>query len=891
MDRVFEAIYAKAKKGYDIEAIRDGLGWLVEHYDRESCEMLRALCAKALKAGKSDGYFELYKLGLLISAPYEFDCYMQYLEIDRKAEERFYLPRRGQMVAYVNALQELAEGTLRELFVSMPPRVGKALADDTPVLTRKGWKNHGDLVVGDEVIGLDGEFKKVIAVHPKCQLDVLMTFTNGEQIQCHENHEWMFHDRAFCKTQLQEAKYYERRTLEYGGEKGHRGHRYVFQLPSRYVKGESKALPLDPYTLGVWLGDGSNNAPRIANAIEDNAIIERIVENGTPIRWKTQHKDTGVWYYGFDMRKNLQALGMCHSRRRLPKHIPDEYLTASLTQRLQLLAGLIDTDGTFIKKENRYQFTTCDIELRDTFISLVSTFGWRVSVTIHKPKVSSSGVVGKKDTFVIGFSPDLTIPCVLERKQNWNYSEQRAIALQSIDRVEPKQGNCITVEGDGMYLAGRTLIPTHNTQLSILFMTWLMGRNPEYANLYCSYSDIITKKFYDGVLEIITDSVTYNYSKIFPQAPLVRTNAQDETVDLQRRKHYPTMTARSVYGTLNGACDVTSRKPDGTLGGILIADDLVSGIEEAMSKDRLISLWAKVDNNMITRAKEASILWIGTRWSVIDPAGIRMEILENDNEFKNHSWRAINIPALNEKDESNFDFKYGVGLSTTLLRQRRASFERNGDMASWLAQYMGEPIERDGAIFSSDELMYYNGTLPDKDPDRIFMAVDPAWGGGDYVAAPICYQYSTGEIYVADVVYDNSDKSVTQPKICRKAREHNVGAMYVEASKTTAAYPEEIDRLLKAEGKRVNIQRSMKNAIGKNKNDRILAAAPEIRQHMIFLESGRRSKEYEQFMQNVFSFKVIGKNKNDDAPDSLQMAITFAFPTVNTKVTVARRAF
>ena len=553
MDRVFEAIYQKAKKGYDIEAIRDGLGWLVEHYDRESCEMLRALCAKALKAGKSDGYFELYKLGLLISAPYEFDCYMQYLEIDRKAEERFYLPRRGQMVAYVNALQELAEGTLRELFVSMPPRVGK-------------------------------------------------------------------------------------------------------------------------------------------------------------------------------------------------------------------------------------------------------------------------------------------------------------------------------------------------TQLSILFMTWLMGRNPEYANLYCSYSDIITKKFYDGVLEIITDSVTYNYSKIFPQAPLVRTNAQDETVDLQRRKHYPTMTARSVYGTLNGACDVTSRKPDGTLGGILIADDLVSGIEEAMSKDRLISLWAKVDNNMITRAKEASILWIGTRWSVIDPAGIRMEILENDNEFKNHSWRAINIPALNEKDESNFDFKYGVGLSTTLLRQSRASFERNGDMASWLAQYMGEPIERDGAIFSSDELMYYNGTLPDKDPDRIIMAIDPAWGGGDYVAAPIIYQFGS-ELYVADCIYDNSDKSVTQPKICRKAREHNVGAMYVEASKTTAAYPEEIDRLLKAEGKRVNIQRSMKNAIGKNKNDRILAAAPEIRQHMIFLESGRRSKEYEQFMQNLFSFKVIGKNKNDDAPDSLQMAITFAFPTVNTKVTVARRAF
>lgn len=553
MDEVISRIIYKAERGFDREAIRDGLGWLVEHYDAEACEKLRQICTKALKGGLSDEYFDLYKLGLLVGAPHEFDCFMQYLEIDRKADERFYLPRRKQMLGYVNALQELADGVLRELFISCPPRVGK-------------------------------------------------------------------------------------------------------------------------------------------------------------------------------------------------------------------------------------------------------------------------------------------------------------------------------------------------TTMAILFMCWLMGRNSENANLYCSYSDVITKKFYDGILEIMTDSTTYNYAQIFPQSPIVRTNAQDETIDLGRRKHYPSLTARSVYGTLNGACDVTSIKPDGSLGGILIADDLVSGIEEAMSKDRLLSLWAKVENNMITRAKNASILWIGTRWSVIDPAGLRQDLLINDPSFKDHSWRSINIPALNERDESNFDFKYGVGLPTKLLRQRRASFERNGDIASWNAQYMGQPIEREGAIFSPDELMYYNGTLPDKDPDRIFMAVDPAWGGGDYVAAPVCYQYGS-EIYVADVVYDNEDKSRTQPKLARKAREHSVSAMYVEASKTTAAYAEELDKLLRSEGKRVNIQTSMKNAIGKNKNDRIIAASPDIRSSMIFLESGRRSKEYELFMQNVYSFRILGKNKHDDAPDSLQMAITYAFPKYENRLTVGKRVF
>ena len=545
MDEVISRIIKQASYKYDRNVIRDGLGWLVENYDKEASEALRQICANALRSGKSEEYFDLYKLGLLVSAPYEFDCYMQYLEIDRKAEERFYMPRRKVLMPYINGLQSLADGDLKELFVSMPPRVGK-------------------------------------------------------------------------------------------------------------------------------------------------------------------------------------------------------------------------------------------------------------------------------------------------------------------------------------------------TTLAILFMSWIMGRNTEGSNLYCSYSDVITKKFYDGMLEIMTDDVTYNYRKIFPNAPIVRTNAQDETIDLERKKRYPSFTARSVYGTLNGATDCDS---------ILVADDLVSGIEEAMNKDRLINLWNKVDNNMIPRAKmSAKILWIGTRWSVIDPAGIRMELLENDMTFKDYSWRSISIPALNEKDESNFEYKYGVGFSTKYYRERRASFERNGDVASWLSQYQNTPIEREGTVFDPEDMMFYNGTLPEKDPDRIFMAVDPAWGGGDYVAAPVCYQFGD-EIYVADVIYDNSDKSKTIPKICRKAREHKVGAMYVEASKTTAAYPEELDRTLRSGGKRLNIQRSMKNAIGKNKEDRILAASPEIRQHMVFLESGKRSKEYEMFMQNVFSFKFLGKNKHDDAPDSLQMAITFAYPKYNTKVSIAKRAF
>ena len=408
------------------------------------------------------------------------------------------------------------------------------------------------------------------------------------------------------------------------------------------------------------------------------------------------------------------------------------------------------------------------------------------------------------------------------------------------------------------------------TSLLLFFVTWIIGRNSEMSNLYSAYSDVITKAFYNGVLEIINDPTTYKWHDVFPESKIVSTNSQDETINIDRKKRYPSLTCRSLYGTLNGACDCN---------GFEISDDLIGGIEEALNKDRLIAAWSKVDNNLLPRAKEtAKILWCGTRWSMIDPAGNRMNLLLNDERFKGRRYKIINLPALDENDESQFDYDHNVGFSTEYYKQRRASFERNNDMASWLAQYMGEPIEREGTLFTPDGFRYYNGVLPEAVPDRIFMAVDPAWGGGDFVASPVCYQYGE-DIYVHDVVYDNGDKKITQPLIVRKVIKHSVQAMEFEANKTTEDYKNGVEEKLKEQGYRLNI--TTRTAQGSNgKQQRIFDKAPDIRDRMIFIESGKRSKEYELFMQNVFAFKMFGKNKNDDAPDSLCMAINMAFNPV-----------
>ena len=417
------------------------------------------------------------------------------------------------------------------------------------------------------------------------------------------------------------------------------------------------------------------------------------------------------------------------------------------------------------------------------------------------------------------------------------------------------------------------------TTMLMFYLTWIMGRDSELSNLYSAYSDVITKALYNGVLEIINDPVTYLYHDVFPEVKIVQTNSADETINLDRKKRYPSLTARSLYGTLNGACDCR---------GMLISDDLISGIEEALNKDRLVSAWAKVDNNLLPRAKEtAKILWCGTRWSMIDPIGVRLDLLQNDPAFKRRRVMNVNLSALDENDESRFEYDYGVGFSTDYYRQRRASFERNNDMASWTAQYMGEPIEREGALFTPDDFRYYNGTLPDSPPDRVFMAVDPAFGGGDFVAAPVCYQYGE-DLYVHDVVFDAGDKTVTQPLLAEAIERNGVQAAQFEATKATEAYKEGVEEILRGRGVKLNIT-TKAAPTDKAKFQRIFDKAPDIREHMIFRESGCRDKAYSLFMQNVFAYKTLGKNKNDDAPDSLTMAInmTRGIP----KVEAFRRVF
>lgn len=422
------------------------------------------------------------------------------------------------------------------------------------------------------------------------------------------------------------------------------------------------------------------------------------------------------------------------------------------------------------------------------------------------------------------------------------------------------------------------------TQIVKLGFVWYGSKFPEKSNLYTAYSDKITGGFYDGILEIMTDP-TYTYADIFPEnvEKKLITDGKDTTIDLIRKKTYPTFTMRSIYGTLNGACDCS---------GMGVSDDLFSGIEEALSLDRQITVWGKFDNNFMKRLKrKAKLINMGTRWASLDVQGRRRNLLENKPEYKNRRWNAIVIPALNENEESNFDYPYNLGYSTEDYLMIRSSFEENDDMASWYAQDQQEPIDRHGALFTTDNMKYFNPTqdLPDRVPDRIFAAVDPAYGGGDFVAMPICYQFST-DYFVVDVVYNNGDKEITVPEVTQRIAFHlekfapKTAEVHFEETKTTMEYR----TLCQKEWKKLNAPVNATHDAAPNnisKADRIKNHAPDIRK-LYFIDRDHRTKEYNQYFQNILTFKTEGKNKHDDGIDATAQLCDMIYGRKRTRNTV-----
>lgn len=408
------------------------------------------------------------------------------------------------------------------------------------------------------------------------------------------------------------------------------------------------------------------------------------------------------------------------------------------------------------------------------------------------------------------------------------------------------------------------------TTLILFLMSWYVGMHPDKANLYASCATHLVNAFYKGLLSILTDDATYMWGKIFPFVKfdkMYMCNAKECYLDTGRVKRYHSFTGKSIDAeSLNGACDCD---------GLLVADDLVSGIEEALNKERLGILNMKVNNDLLSRAKMgAKKLWIGTRWSLGDPIGKRIDVISATKiRYVIHS-----RPALNENNESNFDYLYNKGFNTQYYLDLRKVYEHNNDIASFNAIYMQEPVERSGLLFPMDTLNFYEGTLPSDQPDRVFGFCDPAFGGGDYLSFPILYKYGD-EYYCHGWVFDNNEKNITEPKVAHAIFKHKMTAVRFEKDNGGEDYKDDVVKILEKQYNYVLNVTSI-NAFkvqqrgAESKQLHIFDRAPEIRQ-IFFLSEKYWDDDYRKAMQQLTAYTIQGnaRKKKDDAPDSLAKTI------------------
>ena len=408
------------------------------------------------------------------------------------------------------------------------------------------------------------------------------------------------------------------------------------------------------------------------------------------------------------------------------------------------------------------------------------------------------------------------------------------------------------------------------TTIAIFFLTWLAGRNPDDPMLTGSHSNSFLRGVYDECLRIMDKEGEYLWREVFPNLQVDRTNAADLAIDLGTPKRFATFQFTSVGSGNAGKVRA---------GQLLYCDDLVSGLEQALSKERLDKLWELYTVDLRQRKLSGCPeLLIGTRWSLHDVIG-RLEAKYGDSEKA----KFIVIPALNEDGESNFNYSNGVGFTTEFYND----LKENMDEASWEALYMNQPIERYGTLFNAKELRRYF-ELPDGEPDSILACVDTKDKGKDFCAMPIVYQYGN-DFYVESIFCDNSTPEIVEARLTTELLKHNVHLARFESNSAGGRIAQKIQKEVSANGGRTKITTRFTTA---NKETKILVNAPYIKEHFLFKdETTIKDKEYKKAMNFLCTYTMAGKNKFDDVPDAFSQLAEFIQSLKGNRVEIFQRPF
>lgn len=415
--------------------------------------------------------------------------------------------------------------------------------------------------------------------------------------------------------------------------------------------------------------------------------------------------------------------------------------------------------------------------------------------------------------------------------------------------------------------------------ICIFFLAWVSLRRPNSHSAMGGHSGILAKGFYKELMNLFTTE-EYTFSELFyfwnpeyANKPLVTDKSADEfTITLGNPDRFATVTCRGIDGTWTGAVDVSKD-------GYLYVDDLVRDREHSLSPMRMENTYQEYLNKMVDRKNDgARELMVGTLWNVLDPLERMRKQYENDSQY-----RFRRIPALDENDESNFDYEIN-GFSTAYYRDMREKL----DKAEWMAKFMQKPYVREGLLFPDNELRFFNGDFNDEleNKERKIIALcDPAFGGADNLSMPVCADFGGKQKYIIDWVYKKGTQAVTVPLVVAAIKKHYITELHIEQN----AGGKLITDSIKAEMKKQNVYFCRIIPYYANtklpKEEKIKGYSDRVKETFIFLISRQylaiddrptyiRTQMYQDAMDEFTMYTSEGKNPHDDASDSItQLAI------------------
>lgn len=582
-------------------------------------------------------------------------------------------------------LEAVERGEIRKLMIFVPPRHGKALEVDTPIPTPNGWKRIGDLVAGDCVFDEKGKQTKVIAVSEIWENRELFEVSSddGFSVLADAEHEWVLRlDRGYNILKTYTTKYLA----------GRKSPRAPLLPKHGVIKTTKNKLLVDPYVLGLWLGDGTSLNGGFTSCFEDAQFFNlEIQKAGFQVKKRSDKYGYGIQNLLVSLRK-IKVLGN--------KHIPFEYLWASEKDRLSLLQGLIDTDG-HVSPSGQVEFCSMNKALAEGVRHLVVSLGYKASLIFGRASVNGKDC-GEKYRVLFYMPNAARLPRKSERCLKIVKRKDRYLRFSSAGF-----GNTVCIQVDSpshQFLCGYGMMPTHNSEIaSINFPAWFFGRNPKKSIIAASYNSDLAISFGRKARNIVASS---EYKNLFPNVFLAEDSKAAGQWNTNQGGEY---TAVGIGG------GTTGRGAD-----VFLIDDPVKDKQEAESpviQERNIGWYRAVARTRLT-PNGARVL-IQTRWHDLDLAG---QILASEDD-----WDILDLSAIAETDEQYRKAGEALWPGQYSLEELLAIKKELG-IELWSALYQQSPISKESQFFLKENFRYRTLEEVMRLNTRGFVTIDPAPG-------------------------------------------------------------------------------------------------------------------------------------------------------------------